>query len=74
MKIQFYPDDDIIYIDLSDKTSTESEEVIPGIVIDYDENGNPVGIEISNASKLVKVDRLEISNLPLSDLILKKAA
>lgn len=74
MKIQFYPDDDVLYIDLSDKTSTESEEVIPGIVIDYDEDGNPVGIEISNASKLVKVDKLEISDLPLSGLILKKAA
>ncbi len=74
MKIQFFPDDDVLYIDLSDKTSAESEEVIPGIVIDYDEDGNPVGIEISNASKLVKVDKLEISDLPLSGLILKKAA
>ena len=74
MKIQFFPDDDVLYIDLSDRTSTESEEVIPGIVIDYDEDGNPVGIEISNASKLVRVDKLEISDLPLSGLILKKAA
>jgi len=74
MKIQYFPEDDVMYIDLSDKPSVESEEIVPGIVVDFDEEGNPVGIEISNASKSIRFDLLEISNLPLSNLIFKKAA
>ncbi|AEH45615.1 Protein of unknown function DUF2283 [Thermodesulfatator indicus DSM 15286] len=74
MKIIYYSEDDIIYIDLQDKPSMESEEVSPGIVIDFDENGVPVGIEISNASQKVRFKDLEIINLPISDFIFKKAA
>ncbi len=64
MRIQYFPKDDVVYIELSDKSSTESEEIIPGIVVDFDKDGLPVGIEISNASKFIKFDRLEISNFP----------
>ncbi|WP_022853474.1 DUF2283 domain-containing protein [Thermodesulfatator atlanticus] len=74
MKIQYFPEDDILYIDLAEKNSVESEEVASGIVVDFDENGFPVGIEISNASKIISLEQLEISNFPLADLILKKAA
>jgi len=74
VKIAYYPEDDVIYIDLQDKPSTESEEVAPGIVVDFDENGSPVGIEISNASRKVRFQDLEILNLPLSGLSFKKAA
>ncbi len=54
MKVQYFPEDDVIYIELSDKSSTESEEVIPGIVVNFDKDGIPVGIEISNASKFTQ--------------------
>lgn len=74
MKITYYPEDDVIYIDLQDKPSVESEEVSPGIVVDFDENGHPVGIEISQASKMARFQDLEIINLPVSGLTLKKAA
>ena len=74
MKITYYPEDDVIYIDLQDKPSVESEEVSPGIVVDFDENGRPVGIEISQASKMARFQDLEIINLPVSGLTLKKAA
>ncbi len=74
MKIIYYPEDDVIYIDLQDKPSVESEEVSPGIVVDFDEEGIPVGIEISNASQKVRFQDLEIINLPVSGLTLKKAA
>lgn len=51
MKINYYPETDSIYIDLSINTSQESREISDGVVIDYDENGNIVGIDIDNASK-----------------------
>ena len=51
MKIIYYPETDPIYIDLSSKESAESSEVSPGIVLDYDADGNQiVGITILNAS------------------------
>ena len=74
MKITYYPQDDVIYIDLQDKPSVESEEVSPGIVVDFDENGHPVGIEISQASKIAHFKALEIVNLPILNLSVKKAA
>lgn len=58
MKMRYYKDTDSLYIDLSEKTSTESLEVAPGIVIDFDENNNVVGIDIDRASKILSLSEL----------------
>jgi uncharacterized protein YuzE len=42
---------DSMYITLSAKTSAESEEVADGIVVDYDDAGHIVGLDIENASQ-----------------------
>ena len=42
---------DAIYLNLTDRPIKESEEVADGIVVDYDDNGRIVGIEILDASK-----------------------
>ncbi len=36
MKLNYYPETDSLYIDLSEKTSAESGEVFQGVVLDYD--------------------------------------
>jgi uncharacterized protein YuzE len=41
---------DAIYIKFSDDKVAESDEEKPGIILDYDESGNIVGIEVLNAS------------------------
>lgn len=64
MKVRYYKDTDSLYIDLSENTSEESREVSEGIVLDYDVDGNLVGIDIDNASSKVALDRLSVSNLP----------
>ena len=64
MKLNYYPDTDSLYIDLSDRTSVESREISEGVVLDYDERGNLVGIDIDNASTKVDLQRLVISKLP----------
>jgi uncharacterized protein YuzE len=64
MKLNYYPDTDSLYIDLSGKASTESKEVSEGIVLDYDESGNLVGIDIDNASKKLELNDLTLSQLP----------
>jgi uncharacterized protein YuzE len=37
MIFQYYPDSDMMYIKFSDKISIESEEVVSGVVLDFDE-------------------------------------
>lgn len=74
MKITYFQQDDIIYIDLSKRESVESEEIAPGVVVDFAEDGTPVGIEISNASKMAGFPEIEIANFPISELTVKKAA
>jgi uncharacterized protein YuzE len=70
MKINYYADTDSLYIDLSEKTSAESLEVAPGIVVDFDENNNIVGIDIDHASKNLNLTNLEITSFPAKKLLL----
>ena len=58
MKLNYYPDTDSLYIELSEKSSIESQEISEGIVIDYDSEGNIVGIDIDNASKKLNLSEL----------------
>ena len=64
MKINYYPETDSLYIDLSEKTSVDSTEISDGVVLDYDAEGNLVGIDIDNASKKVQLKELILSRLP----------
>jgi uncharacterized protein YuzE len=50
MKIKYDKEVDILYIHFSDGKIVESDEDKPGIILDYDEQGNIVGIEVINAS------------------------
>jgi len=45
MKMKYYSDTDSLYIDLSERPSTESLGVAPGIVLDFDEQNHIVGID-----------------------------
>ncbi|MDQ3743119.1 MAG: DUF2283 domain-containing protein [Acidobacteriota bacterium] len=64
MRINYYPETDSLYIDLSSKPSADSREVSEGIVLDYDEDGNLVGIDIDEASTKLEIRELILSNLP----------
>lgn len=64
MKLNYYPEADSLYIDLSEKTSVESREISEGVVLDYDAAGNLVGIDIDNASTKVQLKELILSRLP----------
>jgi len=64
MKLNYYPDTDSLYIDISEQTSVESREISEGVVLDYDASGNLVGIDIDNASAKVQLKELILSRLP----------
>ncbi len=64
MKLNYYSDTDSLYIDLSERPSAESREISQGIVLDYDAEGNLVGIDIDYASRKVDLKKLTINKLP----------
>jgi uncharacterized protein YuzE len=51
MKLKVDRDADALYLRLDDSLIVESEEVSPGIVLDYNEQNQVVGVEILNLSK-----------------------
>ncbi|PYL08026.1 MAG: hypothetical protein DME33_08540 [Verrucomicrobia bacterium] len=65
MKLSYYPDTDSLYIDLSAKPSAESREVSEGVVLDYDIEGNLVGIDIENASRKLDLSQVVTSHIPV---------
>jgi uncharacterized protein YuzE len=65
VRFQYYPETDSLYIDLAEKAGVDSHEVAPGIVLDFDEAGRLVGIDIDQASTVVNWTRLELDSLPV---------
>ena len=65
MKFHYYRDTDSLYIELSDKVGADSQEVAPGVVLDFDAEGHVVGIDIDHASQYVDLSRIETESLPL---------
>jgi uncharacterized protein YuzE len=64
MKLNYYPETDSLYIDLSGRASARSSEISEGGVLDYDLEGQLVGIDIDNAANKVDLERLVLSRLP----------
>ena len=64
MKLNYHPDTDSLYIDLSERPSVDSREISEGVVLDYDAEGNLVGIDIDNASRKIDLKHLTLSKLP----------
>ncbi len=51
MKLNVDKSADALYLRLDDSSVVESEEVSPGVVLDYNESNEVVGVEILNLSK-----------------------
>lgn len=50
MKIKYDKQTDVLYIQLNDNPISESGQDHKGVIVDYDNDNNVVGIEILNAS------------------------
>ena len=57
MKVTYDPEVDVVRIILHDVPVDESDEDKPGVIIDYDKDGNVIGIEILDASQRVENPR-----------------
>jgi uncharacterized protein YuzE len=56
MRIKYDKEADVLYIRFNSDPISESDQEKPGIIIDYNENGQIVGIEVLKASS--KVDEI----------------
>ena len=54
MKVKYDKETDTLRILFTDEKIEESDEEKPDMVLDYDKDGNVVGVEILNASKKMK--------------------
>lgn len=64
MKLHYYPETDSLYIELKDAPGTESREIVAGLVVDLDANGDVVGFDIDQASGKLDLSRIETVALP----------
>lgn len=66
MKLHYYPETDSLYIELKMSAGSESREVAPGLVVDFDQAGAVVGFDIDQASSKLDLTTLETVALPLT--------
>lgn len=59
MKLKIDKENDTLYFRLDDSEIVESEEVQPGVILDYNSEGEVVGVEILNVSSRVKPEQLK---------------
>jgi uncharacterized protein YuzE len=57
MKVTYDPEVDVLRILFRNAPIEESDEDKPGVILDYDKDGNMVGLEVLNASQRVENPR-----------------
>jgi uncharacterized protein YuzE len=60
MRLKVDKENDALYFRLDEASIVESEEVQPGVVLDFNADGTVVGIEILELSKRMPSDQLKI--------------
>jgi uncharacterized protein YuzE len=64
VKLHYYPETDSLYIELTNRPGADIRELGDGIVLDVDEHGDPVGIDIDGASRRLDLATLDVVALP----------
>ena len=60
MRLHIDKESDALYFRLDESAVLDSEEVQPGVILDFNAEGVVVGVEILNVSKRVTPDRLRV--------------
>ncbi|HEV7877185.1 DUF2283 domain-containing protein [Bradyrhizobium sp.] len=64
MKLHYYPETDSLYIELKSAPGTQTREIVEGLNVDFDANGDVVGFDIDHASGKLDLSRVETIALP----------
>lgn len=60
MRIKIDKENDALYFRLDDAEIVESEEVEPGIILDFDKDGRVIGFEMLSLSKTFTPEKLRV--------------
>jgi uncharacterized protein YuzE len=60
MKLKVDKNNDALYFRLDEASIVESEEVQPGVILDFNADGKVVGIEILNLSSRIVPEKLKV--------------
>lgn len=60
MRLKIDRENDALYFRLDETAIVESEEVQPGVILDFDSNGRVIGIEILELSQRIDPEKLRI--------------
>ena len=60
MKLHYYPETDSFYIELTSAPGAEAREIVEGLVVDFDANGNVVGLDIDHASRKLDLEAASV--------------
>jgi uncharacterized protein YuzE len=64
MKLHYYPETGSLYIELKSTPGAETREIVTGLVVDLDANGEVVGFDIDHASRKLDLSKVETIALP----------
>jgi uncharacterized protein YuzE len=59
MRLKIDQKNDALYFRLDESAIVQSEEIRPGVILDYDANDNVIGIEILGLSKRIPLEKLK---------------
>ena len=62
MKLNYDAATDSLYIHLAERPSVDSDEVVDGVVLDFDATGALVGIDVQHASQRADIRQLAINH------------
>jgi uncharacterized protein YuzE len=63
MKLSYYSDTDTLYIELSDRTVSDTKDLDENTILDCDAEGNIVGITMEHASTRTDISSIQLSGI-----------
>jgi len=73
MKIDYHPETHSLWVILADRPSADTDEIAPGVNVDFDAEGRLVALEVLDTRQLA-VSELEVSGVPLIKVLSQVAA
>ena len=68
MKLHYYPETDSLYVEFKARPGAETIQIIEGLNVDIDADGDVVGFDIDHASQRLDLHTLEAEALPLQSI------
>jgi uncharacterized protein YuzE len=64
MTFEYFPDTDTLYIAFRPGPGADAAEVAPDVILDYDADGNVIGITVEHASERADLTSFSVTRIP----------